>query len=42
MQKSIIIKAKEIEKEYKKKKGNIYLLTRTNGLTPVARESRIV
>jgi len=39
---SIIIKVVEMEKECKKKRGNIYLLTRVSGSTPVARESQIV
>ncbi len=30
-----------MKKEYKKKKNNIYLLTRANGSTPVTRESQI-
>ncbi len=42
VQKSIVIEAEEMEKEYKKKRGNVYFLTRVSGSTPVARESQIV
>ena len=41
VQQFIIIEAEEMEKEYKKKRGNIYLLTRASGSTPVAPKARL-